>query len=120
MAVVKINYVKRDRHHKKRAKATIKYIQNRPGRDGEKITRALFGRDSAMERSDAYGMIDEARKSDILFRFVINPDPKSEDNKRDLNMREITENTMLKLEEIAGTTVLWTAAIHAEHTDKRH
>jgi hypothetical protein len=27
---------------------------------------------------------------------------------------------MLKLEEIVGKTILWAAAIHAEHTDKRH
>lgn len=73
-----------------------------------------------MERTDAYRMIDNAKRTDTLFRFVINPDPKAEDSKRDLNMRQIIENTMLKLEEIVGKTILWTAAIHADHTDKRH
>jgi hypothetical protein len=29
-------------------------------------------------------------------------------------MRAITEQTMLKIEEILGKTVFWTAAIHAE------
>jgi hypothetical protein len=45
-------------------------------------------------------MIDEAGKRDILFRIVISPDPNKEDQNRDLNMREITEQTMLKIEEI--------------------
>lgn len=120
MAVVKSNFVKRGAGAKRRAKATVRYIQHRPGRDGDKIIRTLFGRYGEIERSDAYRMIDEAKKSDILFRFVISPDPNSEDKKRDLDMRQITENTMLKIEEIVGKTVHWTAAIHADHTDKRH
>jgi hypothetical protein len=98
----------------------VRYIQHRPGKDGEKIIRTLFNREGEMERSDAYRMIDEARKTDIIFRFVISPDPNSEDKERDLDMRQITENTMLKLEEIVGKTVHWIGAIHADHTDKRH
>jgi hypothetical protein len=65
-------------------------------------------------------MIDEAKKADILFKFIISPDPDKEDKKQDLNMREITQATMLKIEEILGKTVLWAAAVHADHTDKRH
>ena len=120
MAVVKSNFVKRGAGAKKAAKATVRYIQNRPGRDGEKIIRTLFNREGETQRSDAYRMIDEAAKTDILFRFVISRDPASEDKERDLDMRNITENTMLKIEEIVGKTVHWTAAVHADHTDKRH
>jgi hypothetical protein len=120
MAVVKTNFVKRGKNEKKRAKATVRYIQHRPGKDNEKIIRTLFGRDGAMERTDAYRMIDEARRGDILFRFIINPDPNIEDQQKDLNMRQLTESVMLKIEEITGKTVLWTAALHADHTDKRH
>jgi hypothetical protein len=65
-------------------------------------------------------MIDEAKKADILFKFIISPDPMNEGKKQDLNMREITQATMLKIEEVLGKTVLWAAAVHAEHTDKRH
>jgi hypothetical protein len=120
MAVVKSNFVKRGPSAKNRAKATIRYIQHRPGKDGDKIIRTLFNREGEMQRSDAYRMIDEAGKTDILFRFVISPDPNSEDKERDLDMRQITENTMLKLEEIVGKTIHWVGAIHADHTDKRH
>ena len=120
MAVVKANFVKKGKTEKARAKATIRYIQHRPGKDNEKTTRTLFGRHGAIERTDAYQMIDNAKKSENIFRFVINPDPAQEDKTRDLDLRQITENTMLKLEEMVGKTVLWAAAIHADHTDKRH
>lgn len=120
MAVVKANYVKKVKAEKRRAKATVRYIQHRPGKDNQKTIRTLFGRHGVMERIDAYQMIDNAKKSESIFRFVINMDPENEDKPRDLDMRQIAENTMLKLEEIVGRTILWTAAIHADHTDKRH
>jgi hypothetical protein len=120
MAVVKANYVKKGRGEHARAKAHIRYIQHRHGKNNEKIIRTLFGRDGPIERSDAYRMIDEAGKFDNLFRFIISPDPDNEDNQKDLNMREITNRTMIKIEEIVGKPVLWAASIHAEHTPKRH
>lgn len=120
MAVVKANFVKKGMGEKARAKAHIRYIQHRHGRAGEKIIRALFGRDGPIERSEAYRMIDEARRGDNLFRFVISPDPDKEDNESDLNMRELTNRTMLKIEEILGKPVFWAASIHAEHTGIRH
>jgi hypothetical protein len=120
MAVVKANFVKKGKTEKARAKATIRYIQNRPGKENAKTIRTLFGRHGPIERTDAYKMIETAKKSDNLFRFVINPDPEREDKERDLDMRQIIENTMLKLEEIVGKTILWAAAIHDDHTDKRH
>jgi hypothetical protein len=120
MAVVKAKFVKRGKGEKNRAKASLRYIQHRPGKDGDKITRTLFGRDGAMERIDAYRMIDEAGKADILFKFIISPDPDREDQKQDLNMREITEQIMLKVEEVVNKSVIWTAAVHADHTGIRH
>ena len=35
MAVVKANFVKRDKNERSKAKAHIKYIQHRQGKDGE-------------------------------------------------------------------------------------
>jgi predicted SnoaL-like aldol condensation-catalyzing enzyme len=92
MAVVKTNFVKRGKDEKKRAKATVRYIQHRPGKDGKKQIRTLFGRDGVTERIDAYRMIDEAQKSDILFRAIVTPDPNEEDTKQDLNMREVARS----------------------------
>jgi hypothetical protein len=50
MAVVKANFVKLDKNEKNKAKAHIRYIQHRHGKDGEKLTRTLFGNDGAMEK----------------------------------------------------------------------
>src|SRR5712691_3927097 len=95
MAIVKATYTKSSGG----AKASIRYIEHRPGKDGEKITRNLFGIDGLLGRWQAYRMIDEAEKGSYFFRFVISPDPKGEDTERDLHLREITERTMNALEE---------------------
>ena len=62
MAIFKANYVKRGTTAKALAKASVRYNQHRPGKDGERITRTLFGSDGAMTRHEAYQMIDEAQK----------------------------------------------------------
>src|SRR5438128_2184431 len=110
MAIVKNNYVKRGIQERANAKATIRYIQNRPGKDKTKTSRTLFGWDGVMGRYDAYRMIDEAEKGSVFYRFMISPDPKQEDSKRDLSLREVTEKTMLSLEEHMHKQVQWVAA----------
>jgi hypothetical protein len=120
MAIVKANYVKKGEGERASAKATIKYIQHRPGKDKERIARALFGIDGSMGRWQAYGMIDDALKGRYFYRFVVSPDPATEDNKRDLPLREIFDSTMQALEERLQQHIQWVAAIHDDHTDKRH
>jgi hypothetical protein len=44
MAIVKATYTK----SRTAAKAAIRYIEHRPGRDQAKITRTLFGSDGGM------------------------------------------------------------------------
>src|SRR5437588_10913049 len=102
------------------AKATIRYIQNRPGKDNQKQTRTLFGMDGALGRWQAYRMIDEAEKGSVFFRFVISPDPKQEDTQQDLRLREVTEQTMPMLEERLHKQVSWVAVVHADHAPHRH
>ena len=58
MAIVKATYTKSSGG----AKASIRYIEHRPGKDNAKIKRTLFGIDGAMGRWQAYRMIDEADK----------------------------------------------------------
>ena len=116
MAIVKATYTKR----RDGAKASIRYIQHRPGKEGGKITRTLFGWDGAMGRYEAYRMIDEAEKGSVFFRFVISPDPKEEDTGKDLYLREITEQTMLSLEDRLHKQVQWVAVEHDDHTPIRH
>jgi hypothetical protein len=120
VAIFKANYVKRGAGEKGRAKASIRYIQHRRGKDGERITRTLFGSDGAMSRKEAYRMIDEAQKGNLFYRFVVSPDPKLEDTGRDLDMRDLTMQTMQALEEQLHTPVLWVAAMHADHAPHRH
>jgi hypothetical protein len=62
MAIVKATYTK----SKAGAKAAIRYIQHRPGRDGEKATRELFGSDGVLDRQEAYRMIDAAEKGSVF------------------------------------------------------
>ena len=116
MAIVKATYTAKATD----AKASIRYIAHRPGKDNNRITRTLFGWDGAMERQEAYRMIDEAEKGSLFFRFVISPDPKQEDTGQDLFLREITEQTMSRLEDRLHRQVQWVAATHADHAPHRH
>ena len=116
MAVFVMNFTK----SRGAAKANIKYIQHRPGKDRAKVTRTLFGWDGAMGRYEAYRMVDEAEKGSSYFRIKISPDPKTEDTKRDLSLREVTETIMQTFEERIRRAVQWVAAEHDDHTPKRH
>jgi hypothetical protein len=116
MAFVEAKYTR----NPKVAKAKIRYIENRPGKDGQHTRRVLFGHDGQVTREEAYTMIDEAEKGSIFFRFIISPDPKQEDTHKDLHLRDITIRTMQKLEERIKYSVTFAAAIHADHTPIRH
>jgi hypothetical protein len=120
MSVVTANFVKRGKIGNEKVKATIRYIQHRPGKDHERLTRTLFGSDGPMQRFEVYQFIDEAPKGTVFFRFVINPDPVKEDRFRDIDMRAIAQTTMLTIETRVQTPVMWAAAVHDDHTDKRH
>jgi hypothetical protein len=76
--------------------------------------------DGALEKYHAYQMIDEARKGTNFFRIVISPDPKKEDTRRDLYLGQITEQTMLTLEERLQKQVEYAAVEHNDHTDIPH
>lgn len=120
MAIFKANYVKRGKTAKALTKASVRYMQHRPGKDGERIARDLFGSDGVMERDEAYQMIDEAAKGSFFYRFVLSPDPKKEDRNHDLDMRDIARQTILALEERLGTSILWVGAIHDDHAPHLH
>jgi hypothetical protein len=116
MAVFVMNFT----NNKRAAKANIKYIQHRPGKDGVKLTRTLFGWDGVLGRYETYRMVDEAEKGSSFFRIKISPDPKTEDTKHDLALREVTESIMQTFEERIRKPVQWVAAEHDDHTPKRH
>ena len=116
MAIIKATYTKKG----DAAKASIRYIAHRPGKEGSKVSRILFGSDGAMGRWQAYTLIDQAEKGSFFFRFVISPDPKAEDSQRDLHLRTVTEQTMNALEELLEKPVIWVAAEHDDHAPHRH
>lgn len=98
MAVVKSNFVKRGKGERQRAKATIRYIQHRRDREGERVTRTLFGYDGELTRQQAYKMIDEAPKGTIFYRIVVSPDPAREDRYKDLGCRSDTDQQIQGLD----------------------
>lgn len=116
MAIVKATYTK----SANMAKAAIRYIQHRAGREGEKVTRELFGIDGFMDRQHAYRMIDEAAKGTAYFRLVISPDPEKEDTEKDLHLAELTQQTMLTLEDRLSKEVPYVAVEHDDHAPHRH
>jgi hypothetical protein len=105
---------------KKEAKRTIKYMAHRCGKEKQKTVRQIFGIDGVLEKYHAYQMIDESQKGTVFFRIVISPDPKKEDTRRDLYLGQITEQTMLTLEERLQKHIEFAAVEHNDHTDIRH
>jgi hypothetical protein len=116
MGIVKATYTRKVGT----AKASVRYIEHRPGRDGTKIVRTLFNADGKMERGDAYTMIDQAANGSYFFRLVISPDPQREDSDKNLMLRELTEKTITSLEDRFQHPLQWVAAIHADHAEHRH
>jgi hypothetical protein len=125
MAFVGTSFVKRGTVGNAKAKDTVRYIQHRAGKDGERVMRPLFTHDSPMTRLEAYQFIDEAPKGTKFFTIIISPDPTTEDTHHDVDMRALTITTMQSVEEIMrgqGIThpVVWVAAVHDDHTDNNH
>jgi len=116
MAIVKATYTRQGRA----AKASVRYIEHRPGKDGANVRRTLFQADGKVERRDVYDMIDAAAKGSYFFRLVISPDPQREDSDKNLALREITERTIQSLEDRFQQPLQWVAAIHADHAEHRH
>ena len=121
MAVVRANYCKKGAGERQLAKANLYYIQSRPGRDKERLTRTLFGPGGRMGRLEAYQFIHEAKAGTYFYRLKLSPDPAREDVRRDLNMQQLTRTMMQRLEKRLHTKAIpWAAALHDDHTTIRH
>lgn len=116
MAVVKASYTRR----KGAVKAHLRYITHRPGRDNARTTRVLFGRDGRLTKDQAYELIDQARRGTVFFRIMLSPDPRQEDRFEDLNLRELTADALLYLQQRLQTEIHFIAAEHADHRPHRH
>jgi hypothetical protein len=119
--IIKATYCKRDNTDRRRAKDNVRYITHRRDREGERVTRDLFGFDGFVSKDTAYRMIDEApKKGRYYYRVIVSPDPRREDSYRDLDLRSLTIATMLKLEERYGKSIQFVAALHDDHAPHRH
>src|SRR4051794_9658733 len=118
--IVKIKYFRKNRFRKRtpssakpkkkltlkqRVKANARYITHRRGKDGEHMTRELFGHDGKLEKQQIYEMIDQAPKGTYYYKLVISPDPKREDGDKSLNLRELTLQTVAEFETTIGRQV---------------
>jgi hypothetical protein len=116
MAIIKATYTQRG----SAAKASVRYIENRPGKNGGKIQRTLFTGDGRVDRGEVYDMIDQAIKGSYFFRLVISPDPEREGRDKSLDLRVLTDSAMRELEARFRRPLQWVATLHADHAEHRH
>ena len=114
-AVVKATYTK----NRAAAKASIRYFAHRIDRDGNRITRAIFGSAGLMSKDQAYRMIDRAKGRSYFYRIVISPE-RSTGESRDLP--QITRQTMRQLQRILRSSkpIPFLAVAHTDHSDTPH
>src|SRR4051812_24403815 len=98
MAVVKATFTR----SKGAAAANVRYISHRAGKDGEKISRQLFGHDGPLTKEEIYAAIKQAGKGTLFYRFSLNPDPRKEDWDRRLDLAELTTKMIRALEKRLG------------------
>jgi hypothetical protein len=116
MAIVKAYFTRSSEKIKK----TLNYIVHRPGKEGEKLNRELFGNfEEAISKQDAYRRID-AQRGMTYFHLKINFHPEREDTRKDLNLRDITRQSMMALEERLQRPIRFLAVEHNDHTPLRH
>jgi hypothetical protein len=65
-------------------------------------------------------VIDEASIGTLFYRLIISPDPNNEDSLRDLNLAELTKQTIAELETRLKTQIQFAAVEHNDHAPHRH
>jgi hypothetical protein len=111
----------------KQAKAHLHYIIHRKGREGEKMERQLFDRFGDDVGKEYVNSLIENSKSQNIFKIILNFSPTKEDTYKDLNLRIITQQVMLKIKERIGVDFEYVGVMHNDHgnprpdgTPKRH
>ena len=124
MAVIKAKFIKSNSDRgsaKEVAKDHVRYFSHRAGRDGERMRREIFGKEGSLTRQQAYEEIDKVKRGTIFYKIILSPDPKREDKYMDLDLRELTEQIMLQLQNhMQGKGIQFFASIHDDHTNIRH
>jgi hypothetical protein len=116
MAIVKAYFTRSSEKIMK----TLNYIVHRPGKEGEKLNRELFGDlEESIRKEDAYGRL-VAGQGMTFFHLKFNFHPEREDTRKDLNLRDITRQSIMALEERLQRPIRFLAVEHNDHTDLRH
>ena len=116
MAIVKAYFTRSSEKIKK----TLNYIVHRPGREGEKLNREIFGHtEESIRKEDAYRRLT-AGAGMTFFHLKFNFHSEQEDTRKDLNLRDITRQSIAALEERLQRTIRFLAVEHNDHTDLRH
>jgi hypothetical protein len=116
MAIVKAYFTRSSEKIKK----TLNYIVHRAGKEGERLNRELFGNfEEAIGKEDAYRRID-AQPGMTYFHLKLNFHPEREDTRKDLNLRDITRQSMMALEKRLQRPIRFLAVEHNDHTPLRH
>lgn len=122
MAVFKIsNYISKYKPIAQRhamARKHLHYMIARKGKNGEEMLRQLFSKDGDVDVAYALDLIENRRTH--IFKIILNFDPKTEEDKRNLNLESLTKLLMIEIQERFGKDVAWVATIHDDHTDLRH
>jgi hypothetical protein len=113
-AVVKATYTK----NRAAVKASVRYFAHRIDRDGNRITRAIFGQYGLISKDQAYRMIDRTKGQAYFYRIVLSP--KNTGEPRDLP--QITRQTMRQLQRIlrSNSPIPFLAVAHTDHSDTPH
>jgi hypothetical protein len=116
MAVVKLKYIR----NKEQIKKNLHYITHRAGGEKEKMTRQIFTNNGLADKQEFDRQVVSAGRGAVFFKFMISPDPRSEDTNKDLDLPHITRRTIRKLEKAIGRRLFFVAAVHNDHTPLRH
>jgi hypothetical protein len=117
MAVVTLKYTR----NKEEIKAHLRYFTHRAGKEHKKITRDIFTNVGETDKQEFYRQVKYAGRGTVFFKFVISPDPRREDSRKDLDLPFIARRTIRKMEQAVGRRLFFVAAAHnADHTPIHH
>ena len=115
MAIVKASFTR----SRAKIKATLRYIIHRPGGKGRNSPVCYSDMTEEMSKEDAYQLID-AQKGMTYFHLKLNFHPKREDRRKDLNLQDITKQTIATLEKRLQRPIRFLAVEHNDHSPLRH
>src|SRR5271166_1835977 len=115
-AVVKATYTKNRAY----AKASVRYFAHRIDREGNRTTRAIFGKYGLTTKDQAYRMIDQAKPERVYFyRIILSPERSTGEA---ANLPQITRRAMLQLQKILHSKkfIPFVAVAHTDHSNTPH